>query len=98
MRSIRPLPTPGSRAPSSTGLGGTRRTRDRRIPLSAAVALAELIAGSSENTYSPINSDGTVRSWLGATGSNTIGTPLGYNLYNQAAIAFTDATGRGHPP
>lgn len=53
-------------------------------------------AGSSENTYSPINSDGTVGSWLGATGSNTIGTLLGYNLYNQAAIAFTDATGRGH--
>lgn len=53
-------------------------------------------AGSSENTYSQINADGTIGSWNGATGTNTIGTLLGYDLYNQTAISFVDATGKGH--
>ena len=53
-------------------------------------------AGSSENTYTQINADGTLGSWNGATGTNTIGTLLGYDLYNEAAISFVDATGRGH--
>ncbi len=52
--------------------------------------------GSSENTYSQINADGTVSSWNGATGTNTISTLLGFDLYNQAAISFVDASGRGH--
>jgi hypothetical protein len=52
--------------------------------------------GSSENTYTQINADGTIASWQGATGVNTIGALLGYDLYNQAAIGFSDATGRGH--
>ena len=52
--------------------------------------------GSSENTYSQINADGTVGSWNGATGTNTISTLLGYDLYNEAAISFVDATGKGH--
>jgi hypothetical protein len=52
--------------------------------------------GSSENTYSQINADGTVSSWAGATGTNTIGTLLGYDLYNEAAVSFVDATGKGH--
>jgi len=53
-------------------------------------------AGSSENTYSQINADGTVGSWNGATGTNTIGALLGYDVYNEAAISFVDASGRGH--
>jgi len=53
-------------------------------------------AGSSENTYSQINADGTVGSWNGATGTNTISTLLGYDLYNETAISFVDATGKGH--
>jgi hypothetical protein len=52
--------------------------------------------GSSENTYSQINPDGTVGSWNGATGTNTISTLLGYDVYNQAAVSFVDAGGRGH--
>jgi hypothetical protein len=52
--------------------------------------------GSSENTYSQINADGTVSSWNGATGTNTISTLLGYDVYNEAAISFVDATGKGH--
>ena len=51
--------------------------------------------GSSENTYAQINADGTVSSWAGATGTNTIGTLLGYDLYNEAAVSFVDASGRG---
>lgn len=53
-------------------------------------------AGSSENTYSQINADGTVGSWNGATGTNTISSLLGYDLYNEAAISFVDASGKGH--
>jgi hypothetical protein len=52
--------------------------------------------GSSENTYSQINPDGSVGAWNGATGTNTISTLLGYDVYNQAAVSFVDAGGRGH--
>ena len=52
--------------------------------------------GSSENTYAQINADGTISSWAGATGTNTIGTLLSYDLYNEAAVSFVDATGKGH--
>ena len=53
-------------------------------------------AGSSESSYAGINADGTVGSWQGATGTNTIATLLGYSLYNEAALAFADASGVGH--
>jgi hypothetical protein len=53
-------------------------------------------AGSSENTYTQINADGTLGSWNGATGTNTIGSLLGYDLYNGAAVSFVDASGQGH--
>jgi hypothetical protein len=53
-------------------------------------------AGSSENIYSQVNSDGSIESWQGATGSNTIGSVLGLHLYNPAIISFTDASGDGH--
>lgn len=53
-------------------------------------------AGSSENIYGSVASDGSVEAWNGATGSNTIGSLLGYHLYNQAAITFIDAAGNGH--
>jgi hypothetical protein len=53
-------------------------------------------AGSSENAYASLNSDGTIGAWTGATGSNTIGAVLGYDLYNEAALSYVDATGRGH--
>lgn len=53
-------------------------------------------AGSSENQYAGINADGTVGSWQGATGVNTIASVVGYSLYNEAAVSFVDATGHGH--
>lgn len=54
------------------------------------------LAGSSENVYATITADGSLSSWNGATGANTIQGVLGYALYNQAAVSFIDATGRGH--
>jgi IPT/TIG domain-containing protein len=53
-------------------------------------------AGSSENTYASVSSDGTLASWNGATGSETIDVELGYSLYNQAAITFVDQSGAAH--
>lgn len=53
-------------------------------------------AGSSENQYGTINADGTLGSWNGATGTNTIDAVLGYSVYNEASVAFTDASGHGH--
>lgn len=53
-------------------------------------------AGSSENIVGDLASDGTVTSWGGATGSETIDVELGVSLYNQAAVTFIDAEGAGH--
>jgi hypothetical protein len=53
-------------------------------------------AGSSENIVGDLASDGTVVSWGGATGSETIDVELGISLYNQAAVTFIDTSGAGH--
>lgn len=52
--------------------------------------------GSSENAYATVNSDGTIGSWAGATGAETIAAEIGISLYNQAAITFIDAQGASH--
>ena len=52
--------------------------------------------GSSENSYAGINSDGTLRSWNGATGSETIDVELGMSLYNMSVVTFIDQSGFGH--
>jgi hypothetical protein len=52
--------------------------------------------GSSENTFASINADGTLKSWQGATGSETIDVEIGRSLYNQALVAFVDRSGVGH--
>lgn len=52
--------------------------------------------GSSENSFTQINSDGTVGSFNGATGSNTLRSEGGENLFNQAAISYIDANGVAH--
>lgn len=49
--------------------------------------------GSSENTYAQISSDGTLGSFGGATGSNTLFSVGGNHLFNQAGISYTDANG-----
>lgn len=53
-------------------------------------------SGSSENTYAPLNSDGTLGSWVGATNAETMNSEIGYSLYNQAVVTFIDDTGKGH--
>ncbi|MGD8318829.1 MAG: IPT/TIG domain-containing protein [Gemmatimonadota bacterium] len=52
--------------------------------------------GSSENTYAQINSDGTVGSFGGATGSNTLQSVGAGNLFNHAAIVYVDGAGQAH--
>ncbi|MEX2369581.1 MAG: IPT/TIG domain-containing protein [Bacteroidales bacterium] len=52
--------------------------------------------GSSENIYAQINADGTVESFNGATGSNTLSSEGGFNLFNQAGISYIDANGTSH--
>jgi hypothetical protein len=52
--------------------------------------------GSSENAYAAVNQDGTIASWNGATGAETIGSEINISLYNQAAVTFIDASGAGH--
>ncbi|HBE39820.1 MAG TPA: hypothetical protein DDW27_01175 [Bacteroidales bacterium] len=54
------------------------------------------VQGSSENIYAVINADGTVGSFNGATGSNTLFTAGGSNLFNQAGISYIDADGVAH--
>jgi hypothetical protein len=52
--------------------------------------------GSSENTYAQLNADGTVGSFAGATGSNTLSSVGGTNLYNAAGLSYIDANGVAH--
>ena len=52
--------------------------------------------GSSENTAAPINPDGSVGSFGGATGSNTLLSVGNLNLFNQAAVTYVDASGVAH--
>jgi hypothetical protein len=52
--------------------------------------------GSTEETYAQFNNDGTVGSFNGATGSNTISSAGGGNLFNHAALGYTDGNGAFH--
>ncbi len=53
--------------------------------------------GSSEQSYAQINTDGSVGSFNGATGSRTIsGSPNGYNFLNHSSTFFVDASGNPH--
>jgi hypothetical protein len=52
--------------------------------------------GSTEETYAQLNSDGSVGSFNGATGSHTILSAGGANLFNHAALGYVDASGVAH--
>jgi hypothetical protein len=52
--------------------------------------------GSSENIYASLNADGSVGSFNGATGSNTLVSVGGADLFNQAAVVYQDAAGVAH--
>ncbi len=52
--------------------------------------------GSTEEDYAQLNSDGSVASFNGATGSHTIASAGGGNLFNHAALGYVDASGVAH--
>jgi hypothetical protein len=52
--------------------------------------------GSSEESYAQLRTDGTVSSFSGATGSHTITSAGGSNLFNHAALSYVDANGVAH--
>ena len=52
--------------------------------------------GATEQTYAQLNGDGTTGSFNGATGSNTIASLGGGNLYNHSAIGYVDPAGAFH--
>src|SRR4029077_15818407 len=52
--------------------------------------------GATEETYTTLNADGSTVSVNGATGSNTISTAGGGNVFNHAAVGYLDATGAFH--
>jgi hypothetical protein len=95
----------GDLATSSWTINGAKlgKSRSKHSSLAAGgniFASAGLYAaagtGSSENTFAQINADGTVGSFGGATGSNTLLSLGGVNLFNHAAIAYVDAAGVAH--
>jgi N-acetylneuraminic acid mutarotase len=53
--------------------------------------------GSSEQSYAQVNTDGSVGSFNGATGSRTISGSLnGYNFLNHSSTYFVDGSGNPH--
>ena len=52
--------------------------------------------GSSENIYATIHPDGTLGSFNGATGSNTLESVGGVNLFNTRGITYIDGDGVAH--
>lgn len=51
---------------------------------------------SSEHQYATINVDGTIQSFNGATGSQTIKSQGGEPMFNHAAIVYVDGSGNAH--
>ena len=52
--------------------------------------------GSSEESYGQLNADGTTGSFNGATGSVTINSLGGGNVFNHAAVGYSDGNGAFH--
>ncbi len=52
--------------------------------------------GSTEESYATLNADGTTSSFQGATGSNTIKSAGGGDLFNHAAVGYVDHAGAFH--
>ncbi len=64
--------------------------------LHTAGLYAAAASGSTEEDYAQINSDGSVAPFNGATGSHTIMSAGGGNLFNHAALGYVDASGVAH--
>jgi hypothetical protein len=52
--------------------------------------------GATEESYAQLNADGSTASVNGATGSNTIQTLGGGNLFNQSTLGYSDGNGAFH--
>ncbi len=52
--------------------------------------------GSTEESYAALNADGSTGSFNGATGSNTISSSGGGNLFNHGAVGYVDTSGAFH--
>ncbi|HXI20480.1 MAG TPA: hypothetical protein VNH46_05320, partial [Gemmatimonadales bacterium] len=52
--------------------------------------------GASEESYAQLNADGSTGSFNGATGSNTISSLGGGNLFNHGATGYVDGNGAFH--
>ncbi len=53
-------------------------------------------SGSTEESYAQFNPDGSIGSFNGATGSSTISSAGGGNLFNHAALPYLDPAGVEH--
>jgi hypothetical protein len=80
-----------------------QKSRTKHVALAAGGSLfvssglyAAAGTGSSENSFATINSDGTTGSFGGATGSNTLLSVGGANLFNTRGIAYIDGSGVAH--
>jgi hypothetical protein len=80
-----------------------QKSRSKHVALAAGGSLfvssglyAAAGTGSTENVYATINSDGTLASFGGATGSNTLLSIGGVNLYNTRGVSYVDASGVAH--
>jgi len=80
-----------------------QKARSKHVALAAGGSLfvssglySAASTGSSENSYATINADGTVGSFGGATGSNTLQSVGGVNLFNTRGITYVDANGVAH--
>lgn len=92
---------------TAAGWSGTTHLNKDRSKLSAELAGGSLLVtaglyngalnGSSEESYATLNVDGSVGSFNGATGSNTIASLVGGgNLFNHAAATYQDGLGLLH--
>ena len=85
---------------NGSALGKTRSKHTAGIASGNVLVTAGLYTGastgSSENTYATINVDGSIGTFGGATGSNTIQAGGGGNVFNQAEVGYTDGTGAFH--
>lgn len=80
-----------------------QKSRSKHVALTAGGSLfissglyAAAGTGSSENTFAPIDADGTIGSFNGATGSNTLLSVGGVNLFNTRGVSYIDANGVAH--
>jgi hypothetical protein len=80
-----------------------QKSRSKHVALAAGGSLfvssglyAAAGTGSSENSYATINADGTLASFGGATGSNTLLSVGGVNLFNTRGVSYIDGSGVAH--